>query len=322
MPIMNSPTNTTPREDLQGSIVKGNFQFETSATEILTPIPMSASKGIIDLITRKSTLQKMQGGIKRSRDGGFKRVDMARSEKTFRTITYGVGARYDAKDRADYQSKYDYESHLAQLSASVMFREQEERLNSFFETTTNFPSGTRGTTLSNRWSDQANGTPRSDASSALEDRYKATGMTNGWHLACTYMTLLHLAKSNDIVANRKYTSNATSLEEKKKVVAEEMMVDGIILVGGRYDSADEGQAESISDLWTPTKAALVRVAKSQDPKEPCVGRTIYNEEFGGLQTTVEWYDPSVLSDVILNYQDVIETDFDLECGYVFQNVAA
>lgn len=321
MPVINAPTNTTPREDLQGSIVKGSLDFQTSATQILRPLPQSKSKGIIDIITRKSTMQKVKSGIVRTRGGGFKTIDFERAEQTFRTITYGVAVAYDDKDRADFENDYGYEVHLTKLGGTVVLREQEARINSLFETGSNFPAGTRGASLSNTWSNQSSGTPRSDVSSALEDRYKATGMKTGWNLCLTYMSLLHLFKSNDIVANRKYTANARTFDEKVQMVTEELMVDGVILVGGRYDSADEGQTESMSDLWTTTKAALVRVAQSEDPSEPCLGRTIYNDEFGGLFTVAEYYDTSVLSKKILSYQDVVEVAFDLECGYVFQGVA-
>jgi len=321
MPIINAPTNTTPREDLQGSFVKGNLPFMTSATQILRPLPISRAKGAMDVINRTSTLQRVSNGIARSRSGGFKTANIERTEVTFRTQTYGIKVPYDAKDRADYQDLYDYEKTLSDIGQAIVYREQEARLNTFFNAS-DFASGTRGSTPSNPWSDPVNGTPRADVASARETRYKATGLTNGWYLACTFMTLLHLKKSNDMWANRKYGQYPQTEQEKIRAITEEFEVAGLILVGGRYNAAGENLAESMDDLWTPTKAALVRVAETDDPSEPCVGRTFYNDQFGGLMTVSTYFDNDILSDQYLSYQDVTEKALDLECGHVFYSIAS
>ena len=60
------------------------------------------------------------------------------------------------------------------------------------------------------------------------------------------------------------------------------------MAGGIKNTAKKGQSAAISRIWSDSYVMICRVAETNDPKEPCIGRTfMWSEENAGLGSDEE-----------------------------------
>jgi hypothetical protein len=96
----------------------------------------------------------------------------------------------------------------------------------------------------------------------------------------------------------------------------------IIVAGSARDIANEGQAVSISSVWSDEYAMVARVAETSDITEPCLARTIHWGEDGStIGGTIEtYYEDQSRGDVVRVRHEVQERVMYTPLGYLLSNV--
>ena len=89
-----------------------------------------------------------------------------------------------------------------------------------------------------------------------------------------------LSLNAQILDRLKYTSAPMGLLNLG-VLAAALNVDEIIVCTAQYNSANEAQTESFSDIWSNLYVSLLQTAKTDNITECCIGRTFFWTGDGG-----------------------------------------
>ena len=105
-------------------------------------------------------------------------------------------------------------------------------------------------------------------------------------------------------------------------LAEVFDLDHVIVAGSAKNTANTGQAASLSQIWSSEYAMVARVAETNDIREPCLGRIFHwgedGSEIGGMIET--YRDETVRGDVVRVRHDVDEVVFYVEAGHLLSNI--
>lgn len=127
------------------------------------------------------------------------------------------------------------------------------------------------TALGNEWDDAAAATPIEDVFNAKEKVRLGSGLIAN-ALVCNALQYFHLKNCDQVVERIKYVARADQME-LSRAIADVLDIDMILVAGGLTNSANPQQAASISRVWPNENAMVCRVALTDDPREPCIGRT-------------------------------------------------
>jgi hypothetical protein len=96
----------------------------------------------------------------------------------------------------------------------------------------------------------------------------------------------------------------------------------VIVAGGARDTANEGQAVSISSIWSDEYAMVARIAETDQIEEPCVARTLHWGEDGStIGGTIEtYYEDQSRGDVCRVRHEVEEKIIFTEAGHLLSNI--
>ncbi len=206
---------------------------------------------------------------------------------------------------------------------SHIMRGQEKRIAAKVFNATTFSGSTAAVT--HEWDDATNAVPITDVKNATEVIRSACGLLPNV-LIVSWSTFQDLKNCDQIVNRLKYTFPGIDLNRMSSEQLAAVFNLSKVLVGGAvYDSAGEGIATSVSDLWYNEYAMLTRVASGLDITEPCIGRTFLWTEDSPANPIVESYrDETVRSDIVRVRHNVDECYIQSKdsSGSVVSNIAA
>lgn len=313
---MNGATSlTTPRDDIKGTFGKGILEFEPSVLEWLRPLRTTKTKGVLDVLPPQSLMDR-PADVKRNRDGSYKFTESEREEITFRLASYGLNHAYDDEEAADYEDDYNYKVAIGKMLYSRVMRAQETRGIALVNTTT-FATGTRGHSSSNVWSTPASGDPAADAKKARIGMYDLAGIqpnaaVMGWR------NVWDAWQCDAVWKNLKYTQGV-SATPNLEILAAAMDLKKIIIWGGKYNTKQEGITPVLGEMSNTDHVFFCRVAETDSPDEPCIGRTLYHDGYGGLVSVKEIRNENNDNDVQRVYQKVQEKIFWNNLGWLMVN---
>jgi hypothetical protein len=222
-----------------------------------------------------------------------------------------------------YRDYFDAELVAAARARSIVMRSLEKRLAALLFNATTWTGASLTTAITNEWDDHSNAVPVTDVNAAKQAVFDGSGL---W--------------PNCAIMNRKVFENARLCTQVQNIISasgagdritpnritEQMLADALgvdfVLVGGApKNTAAEGQAASISSVWSDEYVMVARVATTDDPSEPCVARIFHWAEDGSqIGATMETYrDESARSDIVRARMDTDEIVMYTEAAHLLSN---
>lgn len=321
MSITKSTSTSLPRQDLAASLMSTAMLWTPIADVLFPEFPTPKKSGGFGVVPAKALLQRAD--VARAKDGGYNRTTWVFQDDSYSCKEYGHEERADDSERENYSDVLDYEMVLAHRGRMILAREREARVTSIVLNTTNFPlSGNTGKTVSTAWTNTSTATPIADCASArdgIRNRYGITG-------DCIVIPISrwdYLWQNSSIRDGMKYVVKV-DVPDVTDMAARAALAQALgfreLFIGDMpYDSADEGQTVSISNLWTATRAFVFRRARTRDLAEPCLGRTMAWQQDGGVLAVEEYRSEDRRSDVYRVRQHVQEKKL-LDIGYLLDGI--
>ena len=306
-----SSTLTTLRPDLSGSLEE--FDLATDRLgfigyKVLPVMDVASQAGTFGVIPVEQLLKA--GTLERAPSAPYSRDTFTFTEGSYACIERGHEEPVDDRDAARFSNYFDAEVIAAQRASDRLLREAEKRVAAAIFNATTWTGATLTTAVSIPWTTLATAVPIDNIYAA---KLKVLALCGMWPntLICTRLAYMNLRRCAQITAAVASTGAGDSILQGRittQQIAQALDIEQILVAGGSKNTAIEGQDAVFASVWDDTQAMLCRVARSNDIKEPCIGRVFH---WGGdgsqLQGATETYrDETVRSDIYRVRHDVQE----------------
>lgn len=225
----------------------------------------------------------------RARGAGYRRGTFEFTKFNYSTNEFGWEEVLDERDLALYRDIIDAEGVSAQRAVDFVLRSYEVAVAAKVYDTSVWTGASLTTALTNEWDDKTNATPIEDIEAARLLIQAGSGlMPNA--LIMNRKQYHHLRNCDQMVNRIKYAGFDDPKSLSRAAIAEMLELDMIIVAGGDNikNTAKEGQDVTTASIWSDEYMMLAKVATSDDPREPCVGRTfIWTGDGVGAAGTAE-----------------------------------
>lgn len=295
MPRLKS--GSTLRQDL-GQVA---FEYALEASQrgfigsILMPIFATLVQSAEYPVIPIEALLKLQETRRASRSA-YGRSDYEFETGNFACKEYGWEEPVDDGEAALFRNFFDAEEIAVMRATDVLLRNQEKRIADKLTSTTTF--GTHN--VSTKWSTPSTCTPRADVRDAKQSVFNATGLDCNAFF-CSKKTFENILLSAEFQEATKYVSQALMevFEVQKKLVAQYLGIDQVLVGNAVYDGAKKGQAFSATAIWPDARGAVCRIAtQPNNLKEACIGRTfLWTEDTPENLVTEQYREEQTRSEV-------------------------
>lgn len=303
------------------------FQFDMEmnrngfiANRVCPVVDVNDYKGTMGLIELKQFLKEPQTG--RDSKGHYQRTDYNFKDFTYETVENGIELPIDRRRAAQYREWFDFEAMSTRIALDQVLRAYELRVASLLYNATTFTS--YKTDITHEWNDWTNAVPLTDVIKAKQSMWETTGLYPN-ALLCNKRQFNNLRMNTQVID--KLESGGAGETVKPGAVTRQMLadcfdIDEIIVSDSARDSANEGQDVSIAPMWSDEYAMLARVARTSNPEEACLARTIHWSEDGSqIGGTIEtYYEDQSRGDVVRVRHETEEKVFYTALGHLFTNV--
>lgn len=316
---------TTLRPDLGGSFEDFNLAMDREGFighRVLPVVESDAASGTFGRIPLAQLLKNAD--VKRTSRAGYSRGDWEFEEESYATKEYGFEEIVDHRDERLYGSFFDAEMIAAELARDTVLREAEKRIAALIFNTTSWTGSALTTGITNEWDDLANAEPSEDVEAAVRKVYDGTGV---WPNALiinrkVFRNLRNVAAIIDRINSTGAGDRTLPGDITAAMLAQVFDLDFVLVAGSSKNTANEGQAASISQIWSDEYAMVAKIATTNNIKEPCVGRTIHwGKDGSAVGGVMESYaDPSVRGDIVRARHEVHEKVIEVKFGHLLSNV--
>jgi hypothetical protein len=259
---------------------------------------------------------------RRAPGSGYSRGGMRFETDSYATEERGREEPVDRREATMYREYFDAELAAARRARDIVLRNQERRTAALLYNPTTFAA--QLSTLTNEWDDHANATPIDDVNTIVETIWARSGL---WAnaLLINRIQFRHLRRCDQII-DRIASSGAGAPTKARDITVEQIAqcldLDRILVAGGAKNAANEGQAASVTSIWSNEYAMVARVMETSDIREPGLGRTIHWGEDGSeIGALIESYwEEQSRSDIVRARHDVQEKIFHVGCAQLIENV--
>lgn len=291
------------------------------APKVLPVIEAGVSAGIFGKLKIESLLQTRD--VNRTSQGGYSRQKFEFTNDNFQTVEYGAEDPVDDRDAALYASFFAAEQLAGDRSRDVVLRAYEQRVaNAVFNTTT-WTGGSLTSAVSTPWSTVATATPISDVTTGKKKVWDNIGQQANT-VIMNYHVYLNLQQNADLISRIKYSGlqDPNTQNITRAAMAQAFGVDQVLVAGGQYNTANEGQVASLSPLWSDSYCMICYVAQTNDIQEPAIGRTFHwGGDGSNISGAMETYrDETVRANIMRCRQEVQEKILLKECGFLLSNI--
>jgi hypothetical protein len=313
----------TQRPDLASSFEEFSLEANREGfigTDVLTVINVAKQAGTFGIIPVEQLLQHPE--TLRAPGSNYNRMRWKFETSTYATEEHGIEEPVDDRESAMYMDYFDAEVMASRRAFHAVLVAQEIRIATAVFNATTWTGAALTTAITNEWDDATNATPFADVEAAVQAVYEGTGL---WPnaLIMNYKVFRNLRLTAQVVDRVKYQGFVDARPGNITAEALGQAFDlRIIIAGGTKNTAKEGQAASTASIWDDEYAMVARVATSEDPREPCIGRVFHWAEDGSsIGGTVESYrDEQVRGDVVRVRHDVDELIIYPGAGHLLSNV--
>jgi len=303
------------------------FQFDQRMNQqgfighMVAPVFESAEQaGTYGLIPLKQLLKEPEIG--RNSRGEYNRTNFTFEDTTFATKEHGIEIPVDDRQARIYREFFDFEVVAAGSALDIVMRASEKRIADMIFNATTFTS--QKTTITHEWDDFTNAVPIDDVNAAVTTIWNRTGI---WANALIINRhVFRNLRQCDQITDKIASSGAGSSVEPGKITVAQLAscfdLPKIIVAGSARDSANEGQAASISSVWSGEYAMVARLAETNNIEEPCLARTIHwgedGSSIGGSFET--YYEDRVRGNVLRVRHETQEKLQYTEMGQLLDNI--
>lgn len=278
---MAAPSSAITRYELSAPYTEFDLMMNRKkfiGLRVLRPRIVGVQAADVGKIPLKELLR--QRSTKRAPGGGYGRDDFEFDKFAYATEEYGYESAMDDRQIKIFRDLLDAEGIHADRAIDGVVQEYERDVASAVFNTTTWTGAALTTALGTPWSTHASATPITDIFNAKEKVVTGSGLAPN-ALILNAVAYFHLRQCAQIVDRIKYGAKATQAEIAS-ALAEMLEIEQIIVAGGLTNTANAQQTAAISRIWSNTMAMVARVAMTDDPAEPCIGRTfIWNEDGPG-----------------------------------------
>lgn len=314
----------TLRPELEESLE----EFDTAAdrlgfigAKVLPVKEVKTAKGNFGLIPIEEKLRNDDKMLRAAR-AGYSRGDYKFEQASWETFEYGHEEVVDEKEEALYEGYFDLEVESAEIARDKVLRGQEIRIAAAVFDNTVFTTTAVGT----EWSDLANAKPVDDVRAARIRAYAASGI---WPDTLIFDEIVRLNLIENVQVRDRIMSVGAGDPTKATDVTNAMLaavfaLPNIIVSQSTQNTANQGQAAVLSQIWDDEFAMITRTAKTDSVKTPAIGRSFHwggdGSTFGG---TVESYEePQTRADIIRVRHQVGEEILFTNGSQLLENITA
>jgi hypothetical protein len=279
------------------------------AAQVAPVFESAVQAGTYGRVPLKQLLKEPEVG--RNSRGEYNRTNFTFEDAVFATKERGIEIPVDRRQAKMYASFFDFEMVCAAQALDIVLRAAEKRVADAIFNATTFASYTAAVGTPWTIANAATATPTSDVETAVRAVWAATGI---WCNALiinrhVFRALRYIDDITDKVASLGAGASVEPGKITTATLASVFDLPKIIVAGSARDSANEGQAASITNVWSSSYAMVARVNEPGDSIEvPGLARTIHWGEDGStIGGTIEtYYEDSSRGDVVRVRHDVQE----------------
>lgn len=281
----------------------------------LMPLFMTAVQSANYPVITAESLLSLQD-TKRASRSAYGRSDYEFDDGTFTCKEFGWEEPVGDDEAALFRSFFDAEVVAVQRATQILLRGQEKRIADKL-------TALSANNVSKKWTDPT-ATIKADVRAGKDSMFAATGLKPN-ALVVSQSTFDNILLSQDFGEATKYTTPALLevFEIQKKLVAQFLGIDQVLVGDVVYNGAKKGQNFSATTIWPNAKGILARVAtEPENLKEACIGRTfLWTEDSPENLVTEQYREDQTRSNVYRVRHNVDEAFVFQGAAYVMGNLA-
>jgi len=237
---------------------------------VFRPILVGAQAATMAKLPVEAMLHTKEDG--RAPGAGYRRGDFEFGSFSYATNEHGWEEPMDDRTVKVFRDLIDAESIHAQRAVDQVLRNFEIDCATALYDTSTWTGSSLTTAITNEWDDHTNAVPCDDVEAAKQKVRDGCGLEPN-ALICNRKQFWHAMKTDQVQGMLKYWGGDDPKNLTIATAAALFDLDYIIVAGGIKNSAKEGQDVTPASIWSDEYMMVARVATTDDPMEPCVGRT-------------------------------------------------
>jgi hypothetical protein len=269
---MPSPSSAITRLELGSTYEEFDLKMNQRGfigSQVLRPRIVAKNSGDVGKVPLKQLLQSRS--TKRAPGSPYARDNWEFDKFAFSVQEFGKEEPLDDAQLAMYGDLIDAERVCADRAEEAVLNEFERDVSTAVFNATTWTGAALTTAITNEWDDYANADPINDVHAAAEKVSAGSGVEPN-ALILNRSVYRNLLQCDQVVDRIKFTVTPTA-SALRSALAELFDLRYVLVAGGFKNTANEGQAASLSRIWDPEYVMVARVAETDDPREPCIGRT-------------------------------------------------
>lgn len=280
------PTYAVPRLDLaQAFLEYAPADINFIAEQALPVVRTRVKSGTFSALTREDMLREVP--LKRNSKSAYARDDFSGEDKTFACEEYGIEDPIGDDEMKRFSNDFDSGVSAMQFLKLRLAIAQERRASALlFSATWTGGGSTLYTDVATAWSN-ASADIVGDIEAAKRTSLGLTGLKPNT-LILNEVNLSYLLANTAIVGRVQYAQVATR-QVVLNALANIFGLERILVGGGVYNSAKEGVAATVANIWSSSYAMVARVPTTSNLAEPGVARSFLWEDDSGSTVVAESY---------------------------------
>lgn len=221
----------------------------------------------------------------RSPGSGYGRGKFKFTKGTYACEENGWEEPVDDNESRMYANYIDSELLASRRAYDAVLRNHEKRVADMIFDTAVWTGAALTTALTNEWDDFTNATAVNDVEAAVRLIYANSGVwANAIILPKT--AFRNLRQHDEIVDRVKFSGlqDPTTKGITANVLAQLFDLEYVLVAGGTKNTADAGQAASLSSIWNADRAMVCHINPMPDTRLPTLARTFH---WGGDGSQIE-----------------------------------
>lgn len=324
---MASPSTAITRVELGTTFYEFDLMMNKMGfigASVLKPRSVAKNAADVGKVPIEQLLQSYS--TQRNAGAGYKRDTFTFTKFAYSVLEYGKEEVLDDAQLAMYEDLIDAEEISSMRAEHGVLEEYERDAAAAVFNATTWAS--LKTAVAMEWSNPASD-PVTDVANAIEAVASQSGLEAN-ALVVNRKVLRNLLLNDEIKDRVKYTERAGTAN-LRNALADLFDVKHILVAGGFKNTANSGQDASISRIWSDEYAMVCKVAESDDPREPCIGRTFIwtgdgpaaPGDGGALAVIMEEYREEKVRGSVMrarNNRDIVVMY--AEAGHLLENITA
>ncbi len=289
---------STSLATLRPDILNGLMEFDLAmdrqgfiGLKVLPVFETQLEAGTFGRIPLEQLLQNRN--TDRAADGGYSRGTWEFLPNTYATQEHGAEEPISDKEAKMYQYYFDFEMVCAARAYDAVLRSMEQRIAAQVFNPA-LVGGAQAYPVDIPWTTENQETADAifDVNAAVVAAWENSGI---WPNALA----INRKKYRDVRQQQAIRENVMARGAGDRIRAADIgpamlaMVfdlDYVFVAGGAQNMANEGQDRAISQIWPDDYCWVGRVARTNDMREPCIGRTMHwGADGSSIGGTIETY---------------------------------